>query len=168
MQWYALRSKPNKERSLAFELKARRFEVFFPEIRVQPVNPRSRTLRPFFPGYLFVCVDLLQTGFSELNWLPFSHGLVCYGGGPVEVPPALIQGIRKQVEAINAAGGEQLRGLKKGDALILSAGPFSGYEAIFDLTLPGTERVRVLLKLLSKQQIPLEVPASFIEKKRKR
>lgn len=168
MYWYAMRSKPNKEKPLAFELKARQVEVFYPEIRVQPVNPRSRTVRPYFPGYLFICVDLQQTGFSDLNWLPFSSGLVCYGDGPVEVPPGLIQGIRKQVEAINAAGGEQLRGLKKGDLVVLSAGPFSGYEAVFDLTLPGTERVRVLLKLLSKQQIPLEVPAGYIEKKRRR
>jgi transcriptional antiterminator RfaH len=168
MHWYAIRSKPNKEMALSFELAARKIEVYFPRIRVQPVNPRSRTVRPYFPGYLFVHVDLQQMGFSELNWVPFSQGMVSFGAGPTEVPEILIQTIRKRVEAVNAAGGEQLAGLKQGDAVVLSAGPFRGYSAIFDLALPGAERVRVLLKMLSRQQIPLEVPAGFIEKKIRR
>lgn len=168
MDWYAIRSKPNKETPLFLELKARNFEVYYPQVRVQPVNPRSRTIRPFFPGYMFVHTNIQEVGFSELNWIPFSQGLVSFCDGPVEVPVGLIQGIRKQVDAINAAGGEQLQGLKKGDPVLLAAGPFRGYEAVFDLTLPGTERVRVLLNLLSKQQVTLEVPAGYIEKKNRR
>lgn len=168
MQWYAIRSKPNKETALSFELGARNIEVFYPQVRVQPVNPRSRTIRPYFPGYLFVHVDLQNTGFSELNWVPFSQGMVSFGGGPAEVPEGLIHIIRKKVDAINAAGGEQLEGLRRGDPILISAGPFSGYSAIFDLTLPGSERVRVLLQLLSRQQVPLEVPSGYIQKKVRR
>lgn len=168
MQWYAMRSKPNKETALFLELGARNMEVFYPQVRVQPVNPRSRTIRPYFPGYLFVHVDLQQIGLSELNRMPFSQGMVAFGGGPAEVPDGLIQTIRKKVGAINVAGGEQLEGLRRGDPILISAGPFSGHSAIFDLTLPGSERVRVLLQLLSKQQVPLEIPSGYIQKKARR
>jgi transcriptional antiterminator RfaH len=42
-------------------------DVYYPEIRVQPVKPRSRTNRAFLPGYLFVLVDPERVGFSDLN-----------------------------------------------------------------------------------------------------
>jgi hypothetical protein len=44
--------------------------------------------------------------------------------------------------------------------------PFSSYEAIFDVRLSGDERVRVLLKLLNRQQIPLELPGRQIQRKK--
>ena len=164
MRWLVMRSKPNREVALRQELRARMIEVFYPEIRVHPINPRSRTSRAFFPGYLFVHVDPDQTGFSDLNWVPFSQGLVSFGGDLSEVPDHLIHKIQKQVEAINAAGGEQLHGLQRGDRVNITSGPFAGYEAIFDLTLPGQERVRVLFELLSRQRMPVIVPAGSISK----
>jgi hypothetical protein len=45
-------------------------------------------------------------------------------------------------------------------------GSFSGYEAIFDACLSGDERVWVLLKLLNRQQIPLELPGRQIQRKK--
>ena len=70
--WYALRSKPNKEEALWRELLAGSYEVFYPQLHVQPVNPRSRKVRPYFPGYLFINIDLLTVGYSALAWMPYS------------------------------------------------------------------------------------------------
>lgn len=164
MRWLVIRSKPNREAALSRELAAREIEVYYPEIRVQPVNPRSRTSRAFFPGYLFVHVDPERVGFSDLNWVPFSQGLVAFGGEVSDVPEHLIQHIQKQVDAVNAAGGEQLQGLRHGERIRITGGPFAGYEAIFDLALPGKERVHVLLELLSRQRVPMSVPTGFISK----
>ena len=163
MFWYALRSKPNKEMALWHEIRARGLECFYPYLRVKPVNPRCRSILPYFPGYLFVYVDLEQVGFSTLQWMPFSLGLVAFGGQPAMIPDPLVLAIRQRVEQVNAAGGEQPAGLKRGEAVVISAGPFSGYEAIFDQSLQGSERVRVLLKLLAKKELPLELPASYIQ-----
>ena len=63
--WYVLRSKPHKESMLFGQLKAYGIETYFPVLRVKPVNPRSRKERPYFPGYLFVHVDLAETGFFK-------------------------------------------------------------------------------------------------------
>ncbi len=163
MFWYALRSKPNKEMALWHETRARGLECFYPYLRVKPVNPRCRTIQPYFPGYLFVHGDMEQIGFSTLQRMPFSLGLVSFGGAPPTVPDSLVHALRQRVDEINAAGGEQLNGLKRGEAVVISAGPFSGYEAIFDQSLQGSERGRVLLKLLAKKQLPLEFPASSIQ-----
>lgn len=168
MHWYTLRSKPNKETTLWRELKARGMECFYPCLHVKPVNPRCRTIRPYFPGYLFLYVDLEQVGFSTLQWMPFSLGLVSFDDQPAPVPDGLIGAIRRRVEAIQAAGGEQLEGLERGDVVIVQGGPFDGYEAIFDARLPGSERVRVLLKLLQVRQLPLDLPSAQIQRKRQR
>jgi transcriptional antiterminator RfaH len=78
------------------------------------------------------------------------------------VPENLINAIRRRVGEIEAAGGETLAGLKYGDPVVIREGPFAGYQAIFDARLSGDDRVRVLLSLLSRQQLPLELPGAYI------
>jgi transcriptional antiterminator RfaH len=91
--------------------------------------------------------------------------LVSFGGVPAQVPENLIYAISKRVKEINEAGGEKLEGLKSGDKIRIEAGPFSGFEAIFNSSLPGKERVRVLLKLLGQsRQVPVELDVSQIRK----
>lgn len=162
LYWYVLRSKPNKEVTLWGELAARGFECFYPQLRVRPVNPRSRKVRPYFPGYLFLHTDLEEVGLSTFQRMPFSSGLLTFGGTPATVPHSLVQGIGRHVELINAAGAKLIQGLKRGESVIIHGGPFEGYEAIFDVRLPGSERVRVLLKLLQERHMYLELPASQI------
>jgi transcription elongation factor/antiterminator RfaH len=167
--WYALRSKPRKEDIIWRQCREQGYEVFYPRLRVQPVNPRARKVKAYFPGYLFVRVDLEAIGLSVFQWMPHAIGLVMFGGEPSSVPDNLIHAIKQRVEEIAAAGGEVFDGLKKGDKVLINYGPFEGYEAIFDTRLPGSERVRVLLDLLSNQrQVPVELDASNIQQKNRR
>jgi transcriptional antiterminator RfaH len=163
--WYVLRSKPNKEDFLWGQLQARGIECFYPRTRVQTVNPRARKVRPYFPGYLFIHVDLAETGLSALQWMPGASGLVAFGGQPASVPETMINAIRNRVDQVNVAGGEVLIGLKKGETVTIQSGPFDGYEAIFDTRLSGNDRVRVLLNLINKQQLPVELPSGHIQRK---
>ena len=154
LRWYVLRSKPNKEDALSREVFARGHKVFYPQIRVQPVNPRSRKVRPYFPGYMFVNIDLSTVGSSAFTWLPHSLGLVDFGSEPSFVQEELVHTLHRRVDEVNAGGGELFEGLKPGEEVTIQSGPFMGHEALFDARLPGSERVRVLLKLISKQHIP--------------
>ncbi len=165
--WYALRSKPRKEEVVWKQVRTRGYEVFYPRLRVNPVNPRARKQRPYFPGYMFVNVDIDEVGLSTFQWMPHAMGLVCFGDEPAIVSDNLIHAIRKRVEEIADAGGEVFDGLAQGDVVIIDEGPFAGYEAIFDARLPGSERVRVLLKLINAQrQIPVELDAGKIRKQK--
>ncbi|OGO25123.1 MAG: hypothetical protein A2W33_06685 [Chloroflexi bacterium RBG_16_52_11] len=164
--WYALRSKARKEEVVWRQVRTVGFDVFYPRLKVQPVNPRARKLKAYFPGYMFVRVNIEQVGLSAFQWMPHAMGLVCFGDEPAIVPDNLIHAIRKRVDEISAAGGELFDGLNPGDMIVISDGPFAGYEAIFDTRLPGSERVRVLLQLLNSQrQIPIELKAGQIKQK---
>ena len=163
--WYALRSKPRKEDVVWRQVRNLGYDTFYPRLRVNPVNPRSRKLVPYFPGYLFVLVDLESAGTSVFQWMPHTIGLVAFGGEPAHVPENLIHELRKRVEEISRAGGELFDGLKSGDTVRISSGPFAGYEAIFDARLTGDERVRVLLEFLNnKRRLPIELSAGQVER----
>lgn len=166
--WYVLRTKPLKEEFLRDQLDLQGIEVYCPRIPVHVVNPRARKVKPYFPGYLFVHVDLNHVSPSTLQWMPGAGGLVSFGGEPAFVPDGLIQIIRQRVGVIEKAGGEQLVSLKKGEAVVIKDGPFAGYEAIFDISISGSERVRVLLKLLRDRQVSVELPTGQIERKKQR
>lgn len=165
-RWYVIHTKPRKEEFLAGQMLLRKIETFHPRIRVQTVNPRAHKIKSYFPGYVFAHLDFDQAGRSSLNYLPGATGLVCFDGEAAEVPDGLIHAIRQRVDAINSAGGELLESLKHGDKVLIHSGPFSGYEAIFDAKIPGSERVRILLSMLKQRQIPLDLSAGNIRKKK--
>ena len=167
--WYALRSKPRKEEIVWRQVLSQGFDVYYPRLRVHPVNPRSRKVKAYFPGYLFVQADVEQVGLSLFQWMPHTLGLVSFGGEPAVVPDHLVQAIHQRVDQINAAGGEIFEGLKPGEAIWINDGPFNGYEAIFDARLPGTERVRVLLEFLgNRRQVAIVLEARQIQRRDKK
>jgi transcription antitermination factor NusG len=100
--------------------------------------------------------------------MPGAARVVTFGGAPATVPEGLIHAIQRRVEEVNAAGGELFDGLKSEDVIYIQDGPFAGYEAIFDAHLPGSQRVRVLLKLVQKRQIPVDLLAGQIRRKNRR
>jgi transcriptional antiterminator RfaH len=163
-EWYVLHCKPQKENQVYAYLEAQSFEVFYPTIRVQPVNPRSSKVRPYFPRYMFVHTDLNEVGMSALNWIPNAIGLVRFDQNAVPVPDNVIYELRRQISKINAAGGLTCDHLKQGDRVRIVRGPLAGYEAIFDLRLSDKERVQVLLNMLGRL-VKVQISANVIERK---
>lgn len=166
LRWYVVRSKTRKEEFLAEQMQMRKIEIYHPRIRVQTVNPRARKVKSYFPGYVFVRLDMEANGKSSLQFIPGAAGLVEFGGESADVPDGLIQAIRHRVDEINAVGGELFKELNKGEPVVIHSGPFAGYEAIFDARLPGSDRVRVLLKLLKHRQLQVDLPAGQIRPKK--
>jgi transcription antitermination factor NusG len=163
LSWYVMRSKPNKEELLRQQLQLREVETYYPSIKVSPVNPRSLKVKPYFPGYLFIRVDLDIHG-SSLQWIPGAMNLVSFGSEFATVGNELLLEIRRKVDQINAANGELLESLKHGDIVAIQSGPFAGYRAIFDARLTGQERIRVLLQLLHDRQVGVELSVTQIER----
>ena len=166
LHWYALRTKARKEDVVWQQLRNQGIEHYYPRVRVHPVNPRARKIKPYFPGYLFIRVDLEEMGRSAFQWMPHSLGLVSFGGEAARIPDNVMNEMKQRVQEIAEAGGEIFDGLKPGDAVRIQAGPFAGYEAIFDTRLDGKERVRVLLQFINdRREVPIELDASQIEKR---
>ncbi len=167
-QWYALQSKPNQEQLLWYQLDLIDVEAYLPRLSVRPTNPRARTLVPYFPGYLFARLDWQTQPFCRLAWLPGMQRIVSFGGEPASLPEHLIAALRARVEQANLERKDPLAGLQSGDRVRVTAGPFAGYEAIFDTRLNGGERARVLLSFIASLQVSLEVPAAQLERVRLR
>src|SRR5258706_5735030 len=163
--WHVIRSKPNKDVLLFKQLQAHGFETYFPQLNVKPVNPRASKTQPYFPGYLFVKLDLQSIGFSLLEWMPYSLGLLRFGGDAAHISEELIRIIQKQL--VDSESKTSISpAIQPGDLLTIQRGPFAGYKAMFDIALSGTERARVLLLLLQNRQLAIELPANYLSLQR--
>jgi transcriptional antiterminator RfaH len=159
-----MRSKPNKEDFLAGQLQVHGVEVFFPVLRVTPVNPRARKVRAYFPNYLFVHVDLDVVNISDLRWMPGASGLISFDGEPASVPDLLVATVRKQLEQHNSMIRDAGKNFQHGDTVLIQDGPFAGYEAVFDTHISGRDRVKVLLSLLQSRKMSVEIASSQIRR----
>ncbi|MCB0007652.1 MAG: hypothetical protein KDE04_14400 [Anaerolineales bacterium] len=163
-QWYALRTKPHKEQLVLRQLQSAEIEAYFPCLRVKPVNPRARKIRPYFPGYMFVQLDLDEHGSNALSWLPGSRGLVVFGDQPSVVPDNLITRLRQDVAAATQREWDATHNFRPGDRVRIVDGPFAGYEALFDKKLAGNDRVQLLLAFLSRHAQPIQLPTGHIRR----
>jgi len=162
MHWYALNTKPNKEEVAWRLLREKGYQVFYPRLPVHPVNPRARKIRPYFPGYMFVCADLDRVGLTAFHFIPHVRGLVSFGGEPARVPDALIHALQSRIQQAVVQFRDPLQGIARGDAVSIREGPLAGYEAVFDERIPGRARVRVLLGVLGSRPVPVVLGASQV------
>lgn len=164
-KWYVLRTKPHKERAVhRMLLQEKDLEVYFPSLKVDPVNPRASKIRPYFPGYMFVNIDLEEQGDNALRWTPGTRGLVRFGGQPAPVPEHLIHELKKRLAKLQEEKSEPEDKFQKGDKVRIVDGPLAGYEAIFDTRLSGKDRVQLLLSLLSGQATRVKLEDHQIKK----
>lgn len=160
--WYALHCKPRKEACVAGQLGFHQIEYFYPTLRVLPVNPRSQKVKPFFPGYLFVQLELGSPSSMILRWMPGTVGLVDFDNIPAPVPDNLITAIHQRVQKLKNSG-RTCTSFQPGEEVRVVEGPLTGLRGIFDLDLPGSQRVRLLLKMLGDHFMRVELPAGVIE-----
>jgi transcriptional antiterminator RfaH len=162
-KWYVLHSKPNKEDFVLQQLLTHSVDAYCPFIKVDPVNPRSRNVRPYFPGYLFVSANLDVTGVSILKWIPGTLGLIDFGDELASIPDDLLQAIRSHVDQLN--GEDRIKNAKfvAGNSVMIRTGPLSGHQGIFDSYLSGLDRVRILLQVLQDERMKIDLPRVQIE-----
>jgi transcriptional antiterminator RfaH len=164
-KWCVAHSKPRSEELLWTQYHIRGLEAYYPCLKAHTVNPRAKQTRPYFPGYLFVHVDLAITGRSALDWLPGGNGLVCFDDEPATVSESLILAIRQRLDGLAQPDDVMVPPrLRQGERILIHAGIFSGYEGIFDLYLSGAERARVLLSLLGDHQVAVDLSADSLRR----
>lgn len=147
--WYVVYTKPCKETQVSEYFLSHSFGVFYPTIRVKPADPRSACVRPYFPRYLFLNVDLEEVGISSIQWAPGVVGLVQFGGQPATVPDHIVRCLEQRVQEIQARYKSDSQ-FSPGDSVCIVDGPFAGYEGIFDTRLGGGQRIQILLEMLGR------------------
>jgi transcriptional antiterminator RfaH len=157
MPWYLVHTKPRQELRALENLHRQSFVCLLPMLGVERVRQRRLTVveEPLFPRYLFI-----ELG-DDVNWAPIRStlgviNLVRFGSSVAKVPQAVIDGLRQQQASLTS---QQLARplFTQGQPVRITAGPFAGLEAVFDMT-DGDARAMLLIELLSKQvRLPVEV-----------
>lgn len=158
MRWHAAYTQVQGEARAAQELGNQGFEVFLPLYRRLRSHARrmQSVLRPLFPRYLFVELDVERQRWRSVNGTRGVVHLVCQGDRPAPVPVGIVEDLRARADAAGAVPLEALALLTPGRALQVTAGPFAGHVGRF-ATLTSQERIVLLLELLGR---PVEVAVS--------
>jgi transcriptional antiterminator RfaH len=158
--WYVVYSKPHKEDQVRFHLALRGIESFFPRLQLPAGAGAKQRITPLFPNYLFVRVDLTSEA-HYVVWSPGVKRIVSFSDRPVPLQESTIQFLKEQA---NRDGIIPARSrLTAGEQVEITGGPFSGFVGIIENPPNAKGRVKILLKLLSRQ-ISVKLGIEFIRK----
>ena len=159
MTWYALQHKPAQGDRALTHLQNQDIACFYPKITVEKIKTGKRTkrLEPLFPGYVFVNLEQTDPMWSKLRSTRGVLRIVSFANTPAAISDDVIQHIRDSLDSVAEQGG-----IKPGQSVQLSEGPFEGINAIFQ-AYDGEERAIVLINFMQMQQ-RVKVPVSAIRK----
>jgi transcription elongation factor/antiterminator RfaH len=153
-RWYVVHTQPHREVRAEGQLCAQHFRTFLPRClkTVRHARRLRSTLAPFFPGYLFVALDLERDRWRSVNGTFGVTRLVMAAEAPAPVPPGAVESL---AAACGADGCLQPTAFAVGDSVRVRAGPFTDLVGRL-VRMDGGGRVQILLQLLGG-----EVPVSI-------
>jgi transcriptional antiterminator RfaH len=159
-RWFLVYTRPKSEVKAALNLRAQEFRTFLPQIQKTVRHARQlRTARaPLFPRYVFVELDLGRDRWlSVRSTFGVASLFTSSEGHPVPVPRGVVENLLQQSD------GDQIRlgaDLRAGQRVRLLSGPFADLIGKIE-RLDGSERVRVLLELMS-TPVPIAVDRTAV------
>jgi transcriptional antiterminator RfaH len=159
--WFVVHTKPRQEAVAQTQLERQGYPVYLPRLSL-PRLRRGRwaeTIEPLFPRYLFVRVEVGEQALAPIRSTRGVSSVLKFGDRYAEVPPQLVHSLRARA---NEAGMHVLAGagMRKGDRLHIIAGPFEGFEAVFECER-GADRSQVLLDVLG-ASTAVTLPTGFV------
>ena len=157
--WYVVYSKPHKEEQAQFHLRMKNLDVFFPRLDLVRVAEKRKRIIPLFPNYLFVRIHL-PTEFHYVSWSPGVKRVVSFGDQPIPLDQRVVDFLRQQTDPEGVIKAHSQ--LRPGQEVEIRGGPFDGLIAIIQDPPDAKGRVKILLKLLSRQ-ISVKLGVEFIK-----
>ena len=159
--WYLVYTKPKNEDMVSHKFIDAGFQVLNPKLKERKVYRRKLQdiVSPLFPCYVFVKFDSSR----DYHLVKYSRGvknIVGPPGKPSRVPDEIIASISGSMqEGVVTIKPQEF---KHGEEIIIKAGPFEGFNAIFDKEMKGNDRVTILLGAINARTI---VDRALIERK---
>ena len=157
-EWYVVYSKPRKEEQVRFHLALKGIESFFPRLRIPASPGRRKAIAPLFPSYLFVRVDLANES-HYVTWSPGVKRIVSFSDRPVPIEESVIQFLQERADSDGIIQAQS--SLSVGQEVEIVGGPFHGFVGIIENPPNAKGRVKILLRLLSRQ-ISVKLGVEFI------
>jgi len=154
-RWYAASVFPGKEDVVERHLYRQGFVSFLPrsEKTVRHARRFETRMWPYFPGYIFVALDIALQRWRSVNGTFGVRSLVMQGDRPLPIPPGLVE----QFIALTGEDGQlDFSGrLGTGTSVRILSGPFAEMIGRLD-RLDSTGRARVLVAIMN-GEIPVDL-----------
>ena len=147
-RWYAVGVHLAREEKAAYHLRMQGYQPFLPR-QMKTVRHARRLLTrfaPFFPGYMFVPLDLSRDTWRSINGTYGVRSLIMQGGLPVACPVGLVESF---IEFADDRGLLDFSStLQEGGAVRIASGPFAQLVGKLERLSPGG-RAQVLLSIMN-------------------
>ena len=148
-RWHVVQTHVNGETRAALNLLRQGYEIYLPRYLKRRRHARKIDFvaRPFFPGYLFVTVDMaVQRWRSIQSTVGVSH-LVTVGNEPAVLPEGIVAALKAREDAKGFVRMAASRKFVPGDKVRVLAGVFKDSAGIFD-GVAENDRISILLEML--------------------
>jgi transcriptional antiterminator RfaH len=157
--WYVVYTNRRKEEQAKFHLGLKNLEAFFPRLQLPCAGDRKPRIVPLFPNYLFVRIHV-ATECHRIVWTPGVKRIVSFGDEPIPLDSAVVRFLQQQADEQGVIRARS--SLTRGQEVEISGGPFDGLMGIIQSPPDSKGRVKILLKLLSRQ-ISVKFGIEFIK-----
>ena len=157
--WYVVYSNPHKEEQAQFHLALKGVKSFFPKLHIPAAGENRGRIWPLFPNYLFVRIHV-ETECHRIVWTPGVKKIVSFGAEPIPIDESVIYFLQQQADEKGVIRAQSK--LTCGQEVEISGGPFDGLMGIIQAPPDNRGRVKILLKLLSRQ-ISVKFGVEFIK-----
>jgi transcription termination/antitermination protein NusG len=140
-------------------------DVVVPVERVQELGKggqRKVSNRKFFPGYIFVNMELDDETWHVVKDTPKVTGFVGHSTAPPEVPASEVEAIKQQMEE-GALRPKPKVLFEVGEAVKVVDGPFQDFNGTVEEVRPEKGKVRVLISIFGRAT-PVELDFVQVEK----
>jgi len=140
-------------------------DVVVPVERVQELGKgvaRKVSNRKFFPGYIFVNMELDEETWHVVKDTPKVTGFVGHSTSPPEVPASEVEAIKAQMEE-GALRPKPKVLFEVGEAVKVVDGPFQDFNGTVEEVRPEKGKVRVLISIFGRAT-PVELDFVQVEK----
>jgi transcriptional antiterminator RfaH len=150
--WYAVHTHPRGELKALAHLRRQNYQVYLPRYAKKVSHARriERVLRPFFPRYLFVRLNLAIEGWRPIRSTFGVTDIVHFGDRPTPLPSGVIEDLKCHEQDDGCITFKRQNAIKKGDAVVVLSGPFSRLLGFCE-QVTENERVAILLDLLGRK-----------------
>jgi transcriptional antiterminator RfaH len=156
-KWFAIQAKTTGERLAQASLTQLGLATLLPLMRRNPAGWRARRnpVKALFPGYLFArfCAD------THLRAATYARGVlrvVSAHERPLPVEDPIIESLRARMDNMGCVA-LGVRPFARGQSVRISAGPFAGWQGVFDSALGDAQRVVILLEALQHGRLVVQV-----------
>lgn len=162
--WYVLRTMTGHEDKVKARLENREecLNILLPkdEITYKIRGREIKRLKPLFPGYVFVQMELQEEYRYSIKNTPGVINFIGYGNEPSPVEDLEIENI---LEMIESGETRESAPFEVGDQVHVTDGPFMGISGFVSDINPKKSRLKVEVEILGKQ-VPVEL--NFVDVKK--